>query len=309
MNKVSVIVPNYNHSLFLKKRIDSILAQTYANFELIILDDFSTDDSINIINQYKDHPKVTAIIVNKENSGSTFKQWEKGIKTADGDIIWIAESDDFAAPLFLDKAVSVMNNDNSIGIVHFRSYSVNQNNALKGFAPVYNTYYDWDKDFKEEGKIFIKNSMLTDNSLINASAIVFKKDLVKQHMINTQYTLNGDWYFYLNILLQTNFYHISEPLNYFRHHENNTTSRNIKNHNNLKEYADILYFAFTRLNLTEDDKDVLKSIYIKKWLNQNNHKLSNLLKNRFFSIARKASRIDKLFMFRLIKYYTENPKI
>jgi glycosyltransferase involved in cell wall biosynthesis len=75
---VSVIIPNYNHSLYLKQRIDSVLNQTFQDFELIILDDCSSDSSKEIIEQYRQNPKVSQIIFNQINSGSVFKQWAEG---------------------------------------------------------------------------------------------------------------------------------------------------------------------------------------------------------------------------------------
>ncbi|MDR1783951.1 MAG: glycosyltransferase, partial [Dysgonamonadaceae bacterium] len=99
--KVSVILPNYNHARFLEQRIQSIVDQTFQEFELIILDDCSTDDSRGIIENYRDNPKVSQIIYNEQNSGSTFKQWIKGINAAKGEYIWLAESDDWAENDFL----------------------------------------------------------------------------------------------------------------------------------------------------------------------------------------------------------------
>ena len=80
MPRVSVIVPNYNHARFLPKRIESILNQTFQDFELILLDDCSTDDSRSILSSYASDPRVT-IEFNKVNSGSTFKQWNKGVRS------------------------------------------------------------------------------------------------------------------------------------------------------------------------------------------------------------------------------------
>ena len=65
MPKVSIIVPNYNHSKFLEKRLDSIFNQTYKDFEIILLDDCSTDDSLKILNEYVTRPNVSYLIVNK----------------------------------------------------------------------------------------------------------------------------------------------------------------------------------------------------------------------------------------------------
>ena len=107
MNKplVSVIIPNYNHSAYLRKRIESVLQQTYKNFEVTILDDCSTDNSLAIINEYKDNPHVKQIVVNEHNTGNTFIQWERGFNLAQGELIWIAESDDYAEPQLLEKAI------------------------------------------------------------------------------------------------------------------------------------------------------------------------------------------------------------
>ncbi len=72
---VSVIIPNYNHSKYLHERIDSVLGQEFQDFELIILDDCSPDDSLTVINEYKNHPHVSHIIANEQNTGNTFLQW------------------------------------------------------------------------------------------------------------------------------------------------------------------------------------------------------------------------------------------
>ena len=61
MPKVSVIIPNFNHAKYLKERIESVLYQTYQDFEVILMDDCSTDDSRKVLDQYRSHPKVTQL--------------------------------------------------------------------------------------------------------------------------------------------------------------------------------------------------------------------------------------------------------
>ena len=102
---VSIIIPNYNHADYLEERIRSILNQTYTNYEIIILDDRSTDNSIEIINKFRDNSHISNIIINEENSGSPFKQWFKGISLAKGDLIWIAECDDSCELCMLERLV------------------------------------------------------------------------------------------------------------------------------------------------------------------------------------------------------------
>jgi glycosyltransferase involved in cell wall biosynthesis len=104
---VSVIVPNYNHARYLRQRIDSVLGQTYRDFEVILLDDCSTDESRSIISEYENHPKVR-IELNDKNSGSPFKQWNKGVRLAHGKYVWIAESDDYADERLLERLVSML---------------------------------------------------------------------------------------------------------------------------------------------------------------------------------------------------------
>src|SRR6266852_6763107 len=95
MHKVSVIVPNYNHSRYIGQRIESVLNQTYPDFELLILDDMSPDNSREIIERYRQNPRVR-IEYNDRNSGNTYLQWQKGIALTSSEYIWIAESDDYA---------------------------------------------------------------------------------------------------------------------------------------------------------------------------------------------------------------------
>ena len=110
MPKVSVIIPNYNHARFLRQRIESVLGQTYQDFEVILLDDCSTDESRSIISEYAKNPRVR-IEFNETNSGSTFKQWNKGVRLARGEYVWMAESDDYADERLLERLVKVLDEE------------------------------------------------------------------------------------------------------------------------------------------------------------------------------------------------------
>lgn len=71
---VSVIVPNYNYACYLPERIASILNQTYSDFELILLDDASTDNSVSVLEEYRNNSHVSHIVVNEQNTGIPFQQ-------------------------------------------------------------------------------------------------------------------------------------------------------------------------------------------------------------------------------------------
>ena len=85
---VSIIVPNYNYARFLDIRMGLFSTRHSRDFEIILLDDHSTDNSVEIIEKYRNNPKVSYIDINKENSGSPFRQWKKGIEYARGKYIY-----------------------------------------------------------------------------------------------------------------------------------------------------------------------------------------------------------------------------
>lgn len=121
MAKVSVIIPNYRHAPYLQERIDSVLAQTWRDFEIIILDDCSPDNSREVIERYRGNERITHIVYNEQNSGSTFVQWQKGFDLSQGEYIWIAESDDFAEPGFLAACVEQLDQDPACTLAYTES--------------------------------------------------------------------------------------------------------------------------------------------------------------------------------------------
>src|SRR5437588_9034397 len=123
---VSVIVPNYNHAKYLPRRLESILAQTAVDFELILLDDCSTDDSRSLLTRFAATDARCRCVFNAKNSGSVFRQWNLGVGMARGKYIWIAESDDWAAPTFLAQLVSALERNPRCGIAYCQSRTIDE---------------------------------------------------------------------------------------------------------------------------------------------------------------------------------------
>ena len=241
---VSVIIPNYNHSLYLKERIDSVLNQDYSNLEVILLDDCSSDNSVDIIESYRDNPKVSQICINTQNSGSTFKQWEKGINLTRGEYIWIAESDDSADLHLLSTLMNALIENSSSVLGFCNSVYIDAN------GKVIQQSVDVDDVFDalytvHDGVDFIRTKMLYNNRIYNASAVVFKrnawKKVDKQYM---NYQLCGDWYFWLSVLIQGDVLWLHKAYNKFRKHEQKVTPKALKNGVNYEE----LHFIVKYLN-------------------------------------------------------------
>jgi glycosyltransferase involved in cell wall biosynthesis len=219
---VSIIIPNYNHAQYLDERIQSVLNQTYQNFEVIILDDKSTDNSREVIEKYRNHPKVSQVIYNEVNSGSTFKQWEKGLKIAQGDIIWIAESDDSCHPDFLKTLVPLYLNENAC-IAFAKSIKMDSDSNLLGPFPY---QAELTQNFILDGKKFISNFLYQKNLIMNASATIFDKEIAlkidKKYM---NYKGSGDWLFWIEIAEKGIVCYVNQKLNFFRKHQENTTTQ------------------------------------------------------------------------------------
>ena len=227
MVNVSVIIPNYNHEAFLEKRINSVLHQSYQDFEIILLDDCSVDNSRLIIEKYRDNPKVSQIIYNEKNSGSTFLQWQKGMHLAKGKYIWIAESDDFAEHNFLEVLIKPFTVYPELAISHCRSTYVDENNTILGLT-LWADQLDkvkWTKDYVESGSAEVNRFLKYRNTIPNASAVLFKKPKVIEKVLRTDMRFTGDWLYWKNLLKGNSKIAYSHlPLNYFRNHHNTTRS-------------------------------------------------------------------------------------
>lgn len=233
MPTVSVIIPNYNHAPFLVQRIGSVLNQTFQDFEVIILDDCSPDNSREIIEKYRNHPKVVHIEYNTVNSGSTFKQWNKGINLAKGEYVWIAESDDWADERFLEVLIKPFFEYENLGISYCNSYQIDKNgNIIGDFVDFYDSLDKkrWNDNYFNKGLNEIENYFISKCIIINVSSVLFRKNVFnKIGIAHENFKLMGDWMFYLKILQNHDISYISKKLNFFRCHQQNVRSKNNKN--------------------------------------------------------------------------------
>ncbi|HMP93140.1 MAG TPA: glycosyltransferase family 2 protein [Phnomibacter sp.] len=220
MPLITVIVPNFNHASFLARRINSILLQSFNDFEIIILDDASTDNSRDILESYRSHPKVKAIHYNRHNSGSPFKQWEKGIGLAASEWIWIAESDDYCTPYFLEALLPAMQHPKCVLAYHAITWVNEKNEIIK--SPVKHR----PKWF--EGKAFLQKKMLVQNTLVNAGMCVFRRSALQQVAPGWQAMRQaGDYWLFTEVARQGLVFASGEPQAFFRRHNRALTVNNL----------------------------------------------------------------------------------
>lgn len=182
MPKVSVIIPSYNHSRYLQQRIESVIGQTYQDFEVILLDDCSTDQSRSIIGEYRNDPRVR-VELNKRNSGSTFKQWNKGVWLARGEYVCIAESDDCADARLLERLVSSLDGEPRAVFSYCRSWRISANDEASGFLDSYLPdlgSQKWIGDFRSEGTEDVRKYLVFCNTVLSASSVLFRRNVYLQ---------------------------------------------------------------------------------------------------------------------------------
>ncbi len=229
MPNVSVIIPNYNHARYLRRRIESVLGQTYQDFEVILLDDCSTDHSREILVSYADNPKVR-VEFNAENSGSVFKQWNKGVRLARGEYIWLAESDDYADERLLERLVAVLDAEPEATFAYCRSWRISEDDKQDGFADSYLDFLDshrWSADFCADGREECLKYFIFSNTVPNASAVVFRK-VIYDLLGGADESLRqcGDWKLWAAMALAGKIVYLGEALNYYRFHDGTVRSKN-----------------------------------------------------------------------------------
>ena len=285
MSLLSVIIPNYNHAEFLKKRIDSVINQTFNDFEIIILDDHSTDNSREIINSYKNNSKISHIIFNETNSGSTFYQWNKGINLAKGKYIWIAESDDYCENEFLEYLIPKIEKFEDCIIAYCQSYKIDSKNNITGDWKYVSDFIDKNKfcdEFYSDGNEFVAKYLVYRNVIPNASAVIFRKDkYIQIGLADTNLKQIGDWDVWLRMLTKGVVYFTDKRLNYFRLNERGVSqsvtniSNTFKNEVKLRIKINKNYLFNTKIR--KINNKLLFDLRVKISLNNMKNKIKKIL--------------------------------
>lgn len=239
---VSVIIPNYCHAPYLRQRIDSVLAQSYPDFEVVLLDDCSTDGSREVIERYRNHPRIKQIVYNDRNGGSAFAQWRKGFALTQGEYIWIAESDDYADPAFLERCVAELDADPACVLAHTLSRTVDSEGR-----PFGKVRHAGRPVRRMDGRRFVLRHLLRRNELYNASMAVFRRSALPAAGEYEGFRYAGDWYFWMLVALQGRVSTVFEPLNVFRRHDAATTTQGERTGGLYEEVLQILPAIFSRM--------------------------------------------------------------
>lgn len=214
---VSVVMPVYNGEQYLREAIDSILTQTYRNFELIIIDDGSTDRSAAIIEEYRQIDDRVLVQKHSKNQG-VVSSLNRGIRLARGDYLARMDADDISFPDRLYEQCRFLDAHNDIGIVGTSAIIINERNKKIGFYPVYND------DFG------IRWTLLFYPPFIHPTVMIRRKILLENDLFySNSYEYIEDYELWTRLLLFTKGANLEKPLFYYRINPESVTSKN-KNH-------------------------------------------------------------------------------
>ncbi len=225
---VTIIVPNFNHARFLPQRLDSIFGQTYTNFEVLILDDASTDGSADVIRRYHAaYPDRVRVLSNDFNAGNPFRQWKNGIAEASGKLIWICESDDFADAAFLDYLVPMFADESvmiAFGRIQFADTMGNPYPGLdqyreRAMAGI------WSRTNVKAAKAWFDTAFGVSNIIPNVGGCLIRSQSIEPDIWETActYRVLGDWYLYAMLSRGGRIAYVPGAVSWFRQHDTNTS--------------------------------------------------------------------------------------
>lgn len=272
---ISVVIPNYNYERFMIQRLYSILNQNYSYKEIIILDDCSRDNSVELINSIINalNSQINIkLVVNETNSGSAFKQWRKGIELASGRYVWIAEADDYCDKKYLKRIFKLLTTDNDISFAYCDTAFIDADGkmikrSVKRDIDLLETGH-WNNSYVNDGMNEIINYSYLNCTVANVSSVIFRNsDFSNVFEKMGTFKQVGDWLFYINLMEKGKVAYYHKALNYYRVHGSNATTLNKKqlHYNEIKRLHHVLndkyHFSKIQLKNIQDRYDFLESVW------------------------------------------------
>ena len=214
--KVSIIIPVYNAEKFLSETIESVIAQTYTDWEIIAVDDGSTDRSREILRKYEQRLPLKIRVITQKNSGVSIAR-NNAIAIAKGEYIAFLDHDDLWLPDKLEKQVELLDSNKELGLVYSDSYVIGE----KGNLTRRKTLFESVKPFR--GNAF--NELFYDNFIPLLTAIIRKEVLNKVGMFDPKYKIAEEYDLFLKIAEYYPVDFVEQPLAKYRIHDK-SVSRN-----------------------------------------------------------------------------------
>jgi len=210
MPRISVVIPSYNHGRFLRACIEGIRKQTFQDWEILLIDDGSKDDSVELARQIAESEPRLRIFVNEQNLG-TYGTEQKGVEMSDSEFVAILNSDDLWTPEKLAKQVQALDENKEAALCYVLGWKIDDNDKVDETDDV---HFDWPTAERQE----LLPYLLYENRVL-ASSVLFRRQGLK---FDTSCRYSGDWVALLNRSFEKPVACVPERLSYWRMHDNNT---------------------------------------------------------------------------------------
>lgn len=210
-NLVSIIIPSYNNCYLLREMIESILCQSYTNWELIIIDDQSTDDTTKMLSDYVNKDKrIRFYIRNKEPKGAQVCR-NIGLEKSRGEYICFFDSDDLIAPFCLRQRVKSLDSNPNIDFAVFPAIGFNRkpfdydkvayginttNNVLKEFIARRLPFVVWNNIYRRDS--IINNSLIWDENILSLQDSDYNIQALLKNLSFKFINCEADYYYRMN---------------------------------------------------------------------------------------------------------------
>lgn len=235
---ISIITTSYNYSEYISDTIKSIQAQTFKDWELIVVDDASSDNSVEIIKSFCNDKRIK-LICHDKNKGLT-QSIKTGLKYAKGDWIAFLESDDIWNENTLEERVNVIKNNPQIGFVFNDVETFGDKNSELVIKNNLEKYRKKLSNMTFPRNIFQEINI--DNLLLTFSAVMIKKEIFDACPLNTPIDALLDWWIFIHISFENEGYYLDKKLTKWRQHKDSylyNKSKKAYRSVNLEAYFDI----------------------------------------------------------------------
>ncbi len=241
MTKVSIITASYNYAEFIGKTIESVISQTFQDWEMVIIDDGSKDNSVEVIKQYlqKDNRIKLLSHLNNENKG-LIETLKLGLSQAKGEYIVFLESDDYIKNDYLEKKLAAFEKYAETGFIYndIQTFGAEQTGKRKFYFRLVNNY--WKKHNYPHN---ISDILHLKNYIPTFSCVMLKKDLMENINWTAPDAAAVDWCIWAQICSKAKVYYLQEKLTYWRLHSDsylNSSRKGIET-DNIIQTAENIY--------------------------------------------------------------------
>lgn len=210
MAKVTVYIPTYNYGRYLDKAIQSVLNQTMDDWELIVIDDGSTDNTMEVLVEYNNHPKIR--IVKQENKGLSVTN-NIALRISNGEYIIRLDADDYFDENILLILSNILDTKPEIGLVYSDYYHINENDEVIEII---------------RRKKIGKETVLLDLPAHGACTMIRKECLLDLKGYQEEFSCQDGYDLWLRFIKRFKVYNVNNPLFYYRQHPKSLTKNQEK---------------------------------------------------------------------------------